>query len=325
MNRRNFLAAGAAAGCLVACPTLASATSPPKPASGMIDSHVHVWSDDFERFPLAPGFNPGNLWLTRYTPEDILRESRPLGVTRLNLVQMTWYGLDHSYIADAIARNPGVLIGTGIVPAVTDVSGPSPDDAMVALSEQGIVSFRIRGRAARPALGDGPQWLDHPGYDKMFRCGHERNLALSFLILPEDIPELDRMCARFPGTPVIIDHLCGIGSKGPFPESEISALCGLARHPRVMVKIGAFYARGARKPPYLDSLGLVRHVVEAFGPDRCMWETDAPLTRPGSPETTPPHTYEASLALIRDHADFLSASDKEKILTKTAERLFFAR
>ena len=35
--------------------------------------------------------------------------------------------------------------------------------------------------------------------------------------------------------------------------------------------------------------------------------------------------YAAAIALIRDHADFLSAGDKEQILVKTAEDFFFKR
>ncbi len=41
--------------------------------------------------------------------------------------------------------------------------------------------------------------------------------------------------------------------------------------------------------------------------------------------TLPTHTYDASLALIRDHADFLSPSDKEHLLVTTAEKFFFDR
>jgi predicted TIM-barrel fold metal-dependent hydrolase len=313
------------AGTLAAVPSLANGLSESSPQAGIIDAHVHVWTGDIAKYPLAPGFTKEHLWQPSHTPDDILKEARGLGVTRLNLVQMTWYGLDHSYIADVIASDPKRFVGTGVVPAVTDVAGPSPDDTMVALSRKGIVAFRIRGKMARPPLGDGPQWLDHPGYEKMFQAGAKHNLALSFLMGPGDLPELGRMCTQFPETPVIIDHLCGIGAKGQFPADEIQALSGMAKHKKVMVKVGAFYARGARKPPYLDCLPLVRRVVEAFGPDRCMWETDSPLTRPGVSQTSPPHSYEASLAVIRDHANFLSMSDKEKILTKTAENIFFNR
>ena len=63
--------------------------------------------------------------------------------------------------------------------------------------------------------------------------------------------------------------------------------------------------------------------VLAFGPERCMWESDAPLNRDEKDETE--HTFEGSVAIIRDHADFLSASDREQILAKTAEDFFFQR
>jgi predicted TIM-barrel fold metal-dependent hydrolase len=232
---------------------------------------------------------------------------------------MTWYGLDHSYIADIIGKAPERFVGTGIVPAVLDTSGPSPDSTMLALSKLGILAFRVRGKSTRPELGDGPQWLSHPGYDKMFSAAAEHNLAISFLMSPPDIPEVDRMCSRFPETPVIIDHLCLIGRKGTFPEDEIETLCRMARHKRVMVKVGAFYGLGAKKPPHLELLPLIRRVVTAFGPERCMWESDAPL------QVKPPQDYESAVALIREHADFLTAADREQILFHTAEQFYFKR
>ena len=285
----------------------------------IIDAHVHVWSADTERYPLAPGFTAADFWYPSFTAEELLEHCLPAGVGRINLVQMTWYGLDHRYILDIIANDPAHFAGTGIVPAVTDVSGPSPEQTMVSLAAGGIRAFRVRGRSTRPPLGDGPHWLDHPGYEKMFAAGAEHNLALSFLMGPGDLPELDRICARFPETPVIIDHFCLIGRDGQCSEDEIQALCRLARQRRVLVKLGGLYALGAAQPPYLDMLPLIRQVVDAFGPERCMWESDSPK------QAKPPHTYEAAVAIIRDHADFLSASDKEQVLHKTAERVFFSR
>ena len=160
--------------------------------SGIVDAHVHVWSSDIERYPLAAGFRKENLWFPSFSIEELLALCRPAGIGRVNLIQMTWYGLDHSYILDAIASSPGQFVGTGIVPAITDVSVASPDRAMVALAEGGIYAFRIRGRSTRPPLHDSPQWMNHPGFEKMFIAGAEHNLALSFLMNPEDLPELER-------------------------------------------------------------------------------------------------------------------------------------
>jgi len=289
----------------------------------IIDAHVHVWTPDVERHPFAPGFETKDFWRPSFTPEDHFRYSRSVGPVRINLVQMTWYGLDHSYILDLIAGDPETFVGTGIVPAIADVSLPQPDRAMVALSRRGVYAFRVRGRGAQPILGDNPQWLDHPGYEKMFTAGAEHRLALSFLMGPDDLPELNRMCTRFPETPVILDHMAGIGIRdGLFPEEQLRALCGMARHRNVMLKIGPFQALGSREPPYLDLLPFIQRVVDAFGPERCMWESDS-----GGPieMADPMNDYPAAIAVIQEHADFLSESDKEQILFRTAEAFFFNR
>lgn len=286
---------------------------------GIVDAHVHVWSADTRRYPLAPGFTMKDLWSPSFTAEELRAHADAAGVRRINLVQMTWYGLDHSYIVDLIATDPQRYCGTGIVPAMSDVSMPSPDQTMSALSKQGFRAFRVRGKSTRPRLPEMTQWMEHPGYDKMFAAGATHNLALSFLMGPADLPEVDRMCTRFPDTPAIIDHFCLIGRQGHCDEEEVAALVRMARHKRVMVKFGGFYALGKKQPPYLDMLPLIRRLVEAFGPNRCMWASDAPL------QAKPPHTYQAAVAVIRDHADLLSASDKHQILTKTAEDFFFRR
>jgi predicted TIM-barrel fold metal-dependent hydrolase len=63
---------------------------------------------------------------------------------------------------------------------------------------------------------------------------------------------------------------------------------------------------------------MIRRLLDAFGPQRLMWATDCPYQVQGG------QTYEDSISLIRDRLDFLSDGDREWILRKTAERLFFA-
>ena len=322
MQRREFLqkagtvAPAAFTGRLSTC---GSTTPPVLSNHRIIDAHVHIWTSDTQKYPLAAGFTKDDRWFPSFSAEEVMELGRPAGINRFNLVQMTWYGLDHSYILDVIARYPGQFTGTGVVPAVTDVSLAGPDRMMIELSQGGIYAFRIRGQSTRPNFNDGVQWLERPGYDKMFTTAAEHNLALSFLMLPSDLPELDRMCTKFPETPVIIDHFCLIGRNMMFVEEEIVQLMKMARHKNVMLKIGEFYAFGQKTPPYLDMLTLIERVVSAFGPERCMWESDAPL------QTKNGHTLTAAVGIISEHADFLSKSDKQKILVTTAENFFFKR
>jgi len=321
ITRREMIrstAAGAVA--LAAAPALRQSVAAAEKKLEIIDAHVHIWSGDTKRFPPVAGFNQSDYWFPSYSAEELVAHGRSAGVTRSNLVQMTWYASDHTYILDVIAKDPDHFVGTGVVPAITDIAGPSPDRVMVDLSKGGIYAFRIRGKSTRPPCGDQERWMSHLGYEKMFKAGAEHRLALSFLMGPSDLPEVDRMCGKFPDTPVIIDHFCLIGRRNNFDEAETEALCRMAEHKNVMLKVGAFYALGAKKPPYLDMLPLIKRVVGAFGAERCMWESDAPLHR-----AEEGHTFQGSVDIIRKHASFLSEAQKEQILVKTAEDFFFNR
>ena len=44
-----------------------------------------------------------------------------------------------------------------------------------------------------------------------------------------------------------------------------------------MVKVSAFYALGAKQPPYDDLVALIRPVYDAFGAQRLIWASDCPL------------------------------------------------
>ena len=52
-----------------------------------IDAHVHVYTDDLDRYPLAPGYEPQQMKPPRFLPEDILSHANRCGVDRIVLVQ----------------------------------------------------------------------------------------------------------------------------------------------------------------------------------------------------------------------------------------------
>ena len=133
------------------------------------------------------------------------------------------------------------------------------------------------------------------------------------------------MCELYPNTPVIVDHLSRIGANGTIRDDEITKLCNLSKHRNILVKIGPFNHLGSKVKPYLDLLPLIEKVIKSFGPERCMWESDSPALRPGNYDADPSEDFKACLALIQDHADFLTASDKDEVLFGAAERFFFDR
>ena len=272
-----------------------------------IDAHVHVWTDAYEQYPFAAGHDPAKAVPRTFFPEDILGHARPCGVERVVLVQMSYYHTDNRYMLEVMRQYPGVFGGIGIV----DPHGADPAVHMRDLAAQGVRGFRIYG-------GDGGDaWLDGEGFAAMFRAGAEDNLAVCPLIDPRALPALEKRCAEYPDTPVIIDHMCRIGITGEIDQAEVAALCRMARYPAVKVKVSAFYALGKKAPPYEDLAPLIKSVYEAFGPQRLMWASDCPYQVQGA------HSYAASVDLVRG-LDFLSEEDKEWMLQGTAEGVFFA-
>jgi predicted TIM-barrel fold metal-dependent hydrolase len=277
----------------------------------MIDAHVHVWTPDTAHYPLAAGFKKADMQPPSFTPEQLFKHTKPAGVDRINLIQMSYYGFDNSYMLDMMALYPDVFVGT----AVIDPHGAAPDRLMGDLAKKRVRAFRIL-----PPLSKVPveRWLQPPGYAKMFAAGAKNNQAMSCLIAPDALPELDRMCRKFPDTPVIVDHLCRIGIDGTIRDKDVDALCALAAHKRVMVKVGAFYALGKKRPPYTDLGPLIQKVVKAFGANRCMWESDCPFQ-------VVKDKYQDSLDLVRKRLDFLSDADRDWLVRRTAEQFFFRK
>jgi predicted TIM-barrel fold metal-dependent hydrolase len=278
-----------------------------------IDGHSHIWTPDVAHYPLAKGFTVADMQPRSFTAEELLAICRPAGVGRVNLIQMSYYEFDNRYMLDMIRLYPDRFVGTAIV----DPLAADPGRAMRELAKQGVHAFRIQPRyGKRPPA----RWLEPPGYAAMFATAAQTGQALSCLIDPDGFPEVDRMCRRFPETCVIIDHLgrIGAGPDGAIPAADVEALCGLARHANVVVKVGAFYALGKKTPPYLDLIPLIRRVIQAFGARRCLWESDCPFQ-------VVKDRYIDSLSLVRDHLDFLSKEDRDSLLFRTAERILFSR
>ena len=303
-NRRHWLAGAAAVtGALM---TRSAPASVIDPTEGWVDSHVHVWTNDLISYPIIDRFKPEDMVPATFPPTELLRHAATGGVSRIVLVQMSYYGTDNRYMLEAMRTAPGTFGGIGIVDEADD-----PAAAMRRLAAQGVRGFRIVPRDNTPE-----QWLRSEGAAAMWRCATEEGLAMCALINPPHLHSLARMLKDFPDTPVVIDHFARVGIDGRIRADELDLLCSLARWKGVHVKISAYYALGAKQGPYTDLIPMIRKVIDAYGPERCMWGSDAPY------QVMEGHTYADSIALLTDRME-LTAHERECVLRGTATRLFF--
>ena len=307
LTRRDLLKAGTMSVGAALLPTTAQAQD----ETPWIDAHSHIWPPETEKFPLVAGQTKQDLMPPSFTDDELMAIARPEGVGRVVLIQHSVYHLfDNSYLVDAVRRHPKLFRIVGMV----DDHRADAGAEMRKLLPQGVTGFRITPFIRK----DQPEkWLETAGMREMWKTGGETRQAMCCLINPDHLPGVDAMCERYPDTPVVIDHFARIGVDGQMRDADIKLLTRLARHKHTSVKISAYYALGEKKPPHLELIPMIKRLYDAFGPQRLMWASDSPYQIQGV------NNYKASISLVRDKLDFASAEDRQWLLRKTAEKVFF--
>ncbi len=308
-TRREFLATVGTTATIACLGHVVEADEDQLSDEGIIDAHSHIWTRDIKAYPLAKGKTLDDLSPPSFTTEELLELVRPHGVTRVVLIQhRPFHGVDNSYMLDSMEKYPGVFTAVACVDATkSDVA-----TEMSRLQQQGASAFRIT-----PDEDGSTSWTDSQGVRTMWQHAGQNGLTICPLINPEHLPMADEMCEQYPDTPVVIDHFARIGVDGMIRAADLKNLTKLSRHKHTHVKVSAFYAFGKKQAPYDDLIPMIRRLYDAYGPQRLMWASDLPYQLSGE------NTYGDSLALIQDRIDFVSPSDKEWLLRKTAARVYF--
>ena len=274
----------------------------------IIDAHAHVWAGENPRYPLAAGKQRGADGPLSFTPEDLMRHARPAGVTRVNLIQMSFYRFDNQYMLDCMQEHPGVFAGVSIL----DENKSDVVSEMKSMGAKGVRGFRFYTDKQKASA-----WKDSTGMKQMWSYAADSGQSFCLLTNPDALPLVQAMCERYPKTRVVIDHFARVGVSGTIDPNDLDNLCQLSKFENVFVKTSAFYALGKKKAPYTDLGPMIQRVVREFGANRLMWASDCPFQVVGG------HNYADSIGLIRDRLDFLSKEDKQWLLRGTAEKVFF--
>lgn len=254
--------------------------------AAVIDAHVHVCVLDPDRYPWQP--------LLGYIPraaapvESLLARMDACGVDAAVCVQPSYYGYDNRYLQEALGRDRRRLRGVGLA------------DPFAPLLPEALVGMRLN------AVGhSGPGWLAQTAAAGFWDQVAARGWVLCAQCAPDQVAEFARLAAAHPGLPCVLDHL-GRGAWG-------DVLAG-ASVPNLYLKVSGLAALSAEPYPHRDLWPAVQAAISAYGPQRCLFGTDASAT------ALPP--YAAQVDLWREHLP-LTAEQREAILGGTAHRLFF--
>jgi predicted TIM-barrel fold metal-dependent hydrolase len=308
------LARGAAAGPAALALAAAGQAADRRPKPPIVDTHMHVWSDDLKRFPFAhpyePKFKPP---ATAGTQELLLKEMDQFDIPYCVLVQVIYHGWDNRYVAHCVKTHPRRFRGQGLI---------DPTDAKVADKlAYWVREHRLSGMRFSPIYYEGRDgWLNATSSRPLWKQAEKLGAIFNFFIATPQLPKLEDMVRRFPKVRVVIDHVARVDLKAKDPTPEFKKLLALARYPNVWVKVSELMIISpSGKYPFKDTFAWVKRLHETFGADRLLWGTGFPgATRAeaGRP------SLEQELALIRKEIPFFTAEDRAKILGLNAVKLW---
>jgi L-fuconolactonase len=292
-NRRQFVAASAGA----ALASRLGAQTPPIP---FIDSHVHVWKTD-PAFPFAAGVHPSPPDASVEMLLDLMHANH---VERTVIIQVIHYRWDNSYLASVLKRYPREFHG---VCRVNPEDPAAPDHLSRLTQEQGF-----RGVRLSPAAGPAGDWIRGPLMPPLWRRCAELKVPMTLLIPVTRLPEVHPLLDANPDLQVVIDHMAD--SPLDHPE-QLELLLALVRYPKVFVKVSHMWSLSNQAYPYPDAAAQVKRLLGVFGAARLMAGTDWPISLPKQP-------YAQTVALYRDHLDFLSPQERTQVLSKTVQEVW---
>ncbi|MBM3933510.1 MAG: amidohydrolase [SAR202 cluster bacterium] len=260
----------------------------------IIDTHTHVWSDDYERYPTPNGRKHSMPGSTEFLLETMAKHN----VDHAVLVQFIAYWYDNSYIIDTMKQYPGKFAAIGLI---NWFEPGAPDRLEKLVKEHGFAGLRFHTYRAP----NGPaNWLG-PQQRNVWKKAQE--LGSSFIIhaKPEHLPIVEPVIAAFPGVSVTLDHQGGIPRVEDPPHPMLQNLLAYAKYPNVVVKYSVAREKGREDYPYRDTFPMFRRIYDAFGPQRIMWGSNFPEVFDQT------KGYEEVLDIFRKHLDFLSKNDLE--------------
>ena len=270
----------------------------------IIDTHAHIYSPDEKRYPpidkpLRPPGGKGSL-------EDLQRESRANGVKAVCAIQTsTFYRFDNRYICDSAHTHKDWIAGVCTLDP-DDPHGPG-------LLQQFVRDYRIRGMRSIPAKNG---QLNHSGVRALWKTGLEQGIVINLLIDRAKAPEADLLLKEFSSLRVVLDHCLNLKA-GPEFQAILADVLRLSRHKNLHAKLTFLPTGSASGYPCADMHAACLKIIDAFGPERCVWGSDFPCEL-----WTPKVTYAEHMKIFAEALP-LKDSARAQILGETARRLWF--
>ncbi len=299
----------------------------------LLDTHAHLIADDWDTYRARPFTSdlpvPERPPFT-VTAEQLLVLMDEHGVDHACLVQRGHvYGYDNSYILDATRRHPDRFHPIVIL----DTQDPAtPDIYRRMVRDDGVAGFRMAN--SRPWILD-TGWMSSPAAMKIWQACADLATPMTLIVFDNQLsyvlPLIKLIARQFPDLPIILDH--GAMPYGmsqyevalreqageavtmpPPPDYGIGETIAIfADMANVHFKITEINMERLVKANVAPA-GLIRRMVDVFGPDRLVWGSDVGQSMLWD--------YATKVAMAREAAAELTAEEQCKFLHDNAARIY---
>ena len=255
----------------------------------IVDSQIHLWQGEGA---------PPHHRQTPYLIEDALAEMDEAGVDRAVNCPAIWDPHANDYAVEAATRHPDRFASLGWFP-LTGTAHPAAVDEL--LARPGMLGMRFMLIA--PDLID---QLTTGGLDWLWASADLHEAPVALMVLPEHLPLIGDIAARFPKMRILIDHLAVL----PFftlPQAaeHLDDLLALGKHPNLAVKASGVPSMATDPYPFTSTHEVLRRTFDVFGPDRMFWGTDI---------TRMPCTWRECVTSFTEELPWLTGTDLELVM-----------
>lgn len=325
LSRREALASGLA----LAAASVVSARAENASTFKWFDGHLHLVSQDVQRYPLWPGPPPDGSLPSgsppapgasvqegkprlKPTAEEVVRWMDQQGVETLACIQRrSSYGVDNRYILDSADAHPGRFRAV----VVLDAEDPATPGRL----RDWVKSHKIAGIRLTGAKGPhgGYPWLDSPDALRTWKTVDDHGLTMDMAYAPQffsadALGEILRTARRFPRVPIVLDHLGWPAVSGAPGYGFADFPAGLDRQHNVLFKFtcGNLNILDEAKIP---SAAVLRKAVDRFGVHRILW---------GSDMGSSAGSYAEMVQRAREAVATLTPAEQRHVLRETGRSAF---
>jgi L-fuconolactonase len=272
----------------------------------IVDVHAHIYSPDERRYKPKP--NPLRVPGNKGSIEDLHEVMRANGVHAVRAIQtVSFYGYDNRYLCDTAKKHQRGLAG---------VCTLDPDDP----HSPGLLQHYVRNygvRSLRSVTSPSRTTFDDGGVRKLWKVVVDEGISVDiFLMRPELVASASKLLQEFPSLTVGFCHCMDL-KPGPMLEPALKTVCELARFKNLYAKVDFIGTGTQMKYPCTDLHGAAMQVINAYGPERCVWGSCFP-----NELWTPNVTYAEHLRIFQEALP-LSAEARRWVLGQTARKIWF--